>query len=146
MEPNGILIYGEFTQDYGIRNVVKQLLTKSRELKEKIWNQRICVCLIGPRINYENIFVTAILWNQASLESFLNIKYNKVGFAFFDLDKDYEDILACPEYVDPKVMQMSSNYYWMFLHDSSHDNKIRLFPRMFDPYKMLLKEKDWKLK
>ncbi len=55
MEPNGILIYGEFTQDYGIRNVVKQLLTKSRELKEKIWNQRICVCLIGPRINYENI-------------------------------------------------------------------------------------------
>ncbi len=55
MEPNGILIYGEFTQNCEIMPVVNQLLTKARELKEKIWNQRICVCLIGPRINYENI-------------------------------------------------------------------------------------------
>ena len=55
MEPNGILIYGELTQDYSIRPVVKQLLTKAVELKEKIWNQRIMVCIIGPRMNYEKI-------------------------------------------------------------------------------------------
>lgn len=112
---------------------------KSFDEAQTAWNRR------KERINYENIFVTAILWNEESLESFLNIKYNKVGFAFFDLDKDYEDVLPCNIYFDPNVMKMSSNYYWMFLHDSSHDNKRRLFPRMFDPYKMLLKEKDWKL-
>lgn len=55
MEPNGILIYGELTENYGIKPVVKQLLSEARKLKEKIWNQRIMVCIIGPRINYENI-------------------------------------------------------------------------------------------
>lgn len=55
MEPNGILIYGELNNDYSIRAVVKQLVTKARSLKEKLWNQRIMVCIIGPRINYENI-------------------------------------------------------------------------------------------
>ncbi len=55
MEPNGILIYGELNNDYSIRPVVKQLVTKARDLKEKLWNQRIMVCIIGPRINYENI-------------------------------------------------------------------------------------------
>ncbi len=55
MEPNGILIYGELNNDYSIRPVVKQLITKARDLKEKLWNQRIMVCVIGPRINYENI-------------------------------------------------------------------------------------------
>jgi electron transfer flavoprotein alpha subunit len=55
METNGILIYGELNEDYSIRAVVKQLATKSRELKEKIWSQRIMVCIIGPRINYDEI-------------------------------------------------------------------------------------------
>lgn len=55
MEPNGILIYGELNNDNSIRAVVKQLVTKARDLKEKLWNQRIMVCIIGPRINYENI-------------------------------------------------------------------------------------------
>ncbi len=55
MEPNGILIYGELNEDYTIRPVVKQLVTKANELKQKLWNQRIMVCIIGPRINYENI-------------------------------------------------------------------------------------------
>ena len=55
MEPNGILIYGEQDKNYGIKPVVRQLLTKSRQLKEKIWNQRIMVCLISPRRNQEQI-------------------------------------------------------------------------------------------
>ncbi|MCD7779909.1 MAG: electron transfer flavoprotein subunit alpha/FixB family protein [Candidatus Gastranaerophilales bacterium] len=55
MEPNGILIYGELNNDYGLRPVVKQLVTKAYELKPKIWNQRIMVCIIGPRINYDGI-------------------------------------------------------------------------------------------
>ena len=55
MEPNGILIYGELNEDYSVNNVVLELLTKARELKEKIWNQRIMVCVIGKRINYEPI-------------------------------------------------------------------------------------------
>lgn len=55
MEPNGILIYGERNQNNGISPVVFELLTKARELKTKIWNQRIMVCIIGPRINYEEI-------------------------------------------------------------------------------------------
>ena len=55
MEPNGILIYGELNNDCSVRPVVKQLVSKARELKAKIWNQRIMVCVIGPRINYDNI-------------------------------------------------------------------------------------------
>ena len=55
MEPNGILIYGELNNNYGIEPVVFELLTKAVELKQKIWNQRIMVCIIGPRIQYENI-------------------------------------------------------------------------------------------
>ena len=55
MEPNGILIYGELNEDYSVNNVVLELLSKARELKEKIWNQRIMVCVIGKRINYEPI-------------------------------------------------------------------------------------------
>ena len=55
MEPNGILIYGELTSEYEPRPVVKQLITKARELKEKIWNQSIKVCLIGERRNYDSL-------------------------------------------------------------------------------------------
>lgn len=58
MEPNGILIYGETDENYGIKQVVFELLTKAVELKQKIWNQRIMVCVIGPRIQYENIINT----------------------------------------------------------------------------------------
>lgn len=54
-EPNGILIYGELTPDYKLKPVVLQLVTKARELKPGIWNQRICVCVIGPRIRYDEI-------------------------------------------------------------------------------------------
>ncbi len=55
MEPNGILIYGELNKENGISQIVFELLTKSAELKEKIWNQQIMVCIIGPRMNYDNI-------------------------------------------------------------------------------------------
>ena len=55
MEPFGILIYGELTSEYEVRPVVKQLISKAVELKEKIWNQSIRVCIIGKRINYEHI-------------------------------------------------------------------------------------------
>lgn len=55
MEPNGILIYGELDNNCSIKPVVKQLLTKAVSLKEKIWNQRVAVCVIGPRINYDSI-------------------------------------------------------------------------------------------
>lgn len=55
MEQNGILIYGELDDNYKIKPVVNQLITKARFLKEKLWNQRIMVCVIGPRINYDNI-------------------------------------------------------------------------------------------
>ena len=55
MEPNGILIYGELTENYNVKSVVKQLLSEAVKLKEKIWNQRIMVCIIGPRINYEKL-------------------------------------------------------------------------------------------
>ena len=52
---NGILIFGELNKDYKIKPVVKELVTKARSLKEKIWNQRIMVCIIGPRTNYNDI-------------------------------------------------------------------------------------------
>ncbi len=55
MEPNGILIYGELNEDNSVNNVVLELLTKARELQQKLWNQRIMVCVIGKRINYEPI-------------------------------------------------------------------------------------------
>ncbi len=54
-EPNGILIFGETNENGTINSVVFELLTKSRELKEKIWNQRIMVCVIGERKDYEPI-------------------------------------------------------------------------------------------
>lgn len=55
MEPNGILIYAQLDENNRIEPVVLELLSKSRELKEKIWNQRIMACIIGKRINYEDI-------------------------------------------------------------------------------------------
>ncbi len=57
MDPNGILIYGELNNN-GISPIVFELLSKSVELKQKIWNQRIMVCLIGPRIKYDDIIYT----------------------------------------------------------------------------------------
>lgn len=54
MEPNGILIYAQRDEKTGIHPVVFELLSKSRELKSKIWNQRIMVCLIGERKDYTN--------------------------------------------------------------------------------------------
>ena len=55
MEPNGILIYAQTDDDNRIEPVVKELLTKACSLKEKIWNQRIMACVIGERINYEEM-------------------------------------------------------------------------------------------
>lgn len=55
MEPNGILIYAELTNDFNVKTVVKELVTKALELKAKIWNQRIMACVIGPRIQYDSI-------------------------------------------------------------------------------------------
>lgn len=52
-QPNGILIYGELKEDNSIHNVVFELLTKARELKGKLWNQRIMVFIAGARINYD---------------------------------------------------------------------------------------------
>lgn len=58
MEPNGILIYGELLGDYTIAPVVLELLTKATELKEKIWGQRIVVCVISKRMHYDEIAQT----------------------------------------------------------------------------------------
>ena len=55
MEPNGILIYAELTNDFNVKTVVKELVTKALELKAKIWNQRIMACVIGSRIQYDSI-------------------------------------------------------------------------------------------
>ena len=55
MEPNGILIYAQKNQEGRIEPVVFELLSKARSLKEKLWNQRIMVCLIGERKNYDSI-------------------------------------------------------------------------------------------
>ena len=55
MEPNGILIYAQTDDDNRIEPVVKELLTKSRELKAKLDNQKIIACVIGERKNYDEI-------------------------------------------------------------------------------------------
>lgn len=55
MEPNGILIYAQTDDNNRIEPVVKELLTKSRELKAKLFNQRIMACVIGQRMNYDEI-------------------------------------------------------------------------------------------
>lgn len=55
MDPNGILIYAQRDENNRIEKVVLELLSKARELKQKLWNQRIMACVIGPRINYEDI-------------------------------------------------------------------------------------------
>ena len=54
MEPQGILIYGEINENK-IAPVVFELITKSKELKEKIWNQKIKVCVIGDKQDYTEI-------------------------------------------------------------------------------------------
>ena len=86
MEPNGILIYGELNEDCGISAVVTELLTKARELKEKIWNQKIMVCIIGPRMNYEKIIQTlgdygadeVIIINDDRLNQFNNKYFGEI--------------------------------------------------------------------
>lgn len=54
-DENGILIFCELNNDGTIKPVVRELVSKARELKEKIWNQRIMVCIVGPRMNYDGI-------------------------------------------------------------------------------------------
>lgn len=54
MEPQGILIYGEINENK-IAPVVFELISKSKELKEKIWNQKIKVCVIGDNQDYTEI-------------------------------------------------------------------------------------------
>ena len=54
MEPQGILIYGEINKNK-IAPVVFELISKSKELKEKIWNQKIKVCVIGDNQDYTEI-------------------------------------------------------------------------------------------
>ncbi len=86
MEPNGILIYGELKDNCSIAPVVTELLTKARELKEKIWNQKIMVCIIGPRMNYEKIIQTlgdygadeVIIINDDRLNQFNNKYFGEI--------------------------------------------------------------------
>lgn len=93
MEPNGILIYGELNNN-GISPVVLELLSKSAELKQKIWNQRIMVCLIGPRIKYDDIIYTlgeyganeAVIVSDDKLKDY-NISY--YGEIFTKIAKKY---------------------------------------------------------
>lgn len=54
MEPQGILIYGEINENK-IAPIVFELISKSKELKEKIWNQKIKVCIIGDNQDYTEI-------------------------------------------------------------------------------------------
>ena len=54
MEPQGILIYGEINENK-IAPVVYELITKSKELKDKIFNQKIKVCVIGNKQDYSTI-------------------------------------------------------------------------------------------
>ena len=54
MEPQGILIYGEINENK-IAPVVFELISKSKELKEKIRNQKIKVCVIGDNQDYTEI-------------------------------------------------------------------------------------------
>ena len=106
---------------------------------KRIWDKR------KERINYNNIIVTSIIWNQESLKKFLQITYKKIGFAFTKLDQEYDDVLDCTMFFDPDIRKKTSNYYWKFLHDSSYENERRQFPRLYDPYKLLLKKTGWKL-
>lgn len=55
MAADGILIYGALTPEYKINPVTRQLLSKAFELKPKIDNQIIRVCVIGARIKYDDI-------------------------------------------------------------------------------------------
>lgn len=55
MEPNGILVYAQTDENNAIEAVVKELLTKAHSIKEKIYNQPVIACIIGPRINYDDV-------------------------------------------------------------------------------------------
>ncbi len=94
MEPNGILIYAELDDNNNLKQVVTELLSKARQLKEKLWNQRVMACLIGPRINYDNII--SDLGNYGADEVIVvtddRLKiYNKEYYAkiFSDIAKKY---------------------------------------------------------
>lgn len=55
MLPNGIMIYAQIDKNNRAEAVVKELLSKARDLKSKIWNQPVVACVIGGRIKYDEL-------------------------------------------------------------------------------------------
>ncbi len=110
MEPNGILIFGELTNKCGLRPVVKELITKSRELKTKLWNQKISVCVIGPRIKYDDIIKEleeygadeAVIVNDDRLKDYNTIYYSDI-FTQLALKYPPRIILAGATYIGKEI-------------------------------------------
>lgn len=94
MLPNGILIYAQIDKYNKAEAVVKELLSKARELKTKIWNQPVIACVIGPRINYDPLIeeLSAYGADEIIIVSDDRLKeYNKIYYSeiFVNIAKKY---------------------------------------------------------
>ncbi|MCD7878298.1 MAG: electron transfer flavoprotein subunit alpha/FixB family protein [Candidatus Gastranaerophilales bacterium] len=86
MNKERILIYGELTPDYNIRPVVLELISKSIELKNKINNCKVQVCVIGGKSDYSKVIQTLelhgadeiIICSDEKLNNYNNGSYPKI--------------------------------------------------------------------
>ena len=102
-----------------------------------LWDRRV------KRVNYNNILVETPLYNMQEAEEFLKLPYRKVGFADFEIDS--REIIYFKEAADEFVDIKTRKLVWEYALDNCYRDESRVFPRFYDPYKLLLGEPDFRV-
>lgn len=108
------------------------------EEAEACWNRR------KERINFKNILVQAPLYNKGHLVEFSKIKYRKIGFS--NLPCFDKDIIDLSDYQEDYIKEKSHEHFWEYVLDTSYKKVHKKFPRIYDPYKLLLGDEDYLLR
>lgn len=108
------------------------------EEAEDCWNRR------KERINFNNILVQAPLYNKGHLDEFSKIKYRKIGFS--NLCCADKHVIDLSDYQDDYIREKSHEHFWEYVLDTSYKKVHKKFPRIYDPYKLLLGDEDYLLR
>lgn len=111
---------------------------KTFEDAKRAWEKRV------KRVNFDNILVQAPLYTYEHVREFQKIPYRKIGFSKVEVAD--EDIIYLREFEDPYINEKSKDHFWEYVLDTSFRNAHKKFPRIYDPYKLLLGEADYLLK
>lgn len=109
---------------------------KTFDEAKKAWDRRV------KRVNFNNILVQTPLYNYAQIEKFKEIPYRKIGFS--QVETNDKDIIYIKEFSDKYVFEKSHGHFYEAVLDTSYRNAHKKFARLYDPYKLLLGEEDYR--